>query len=50
MENKILNDCLLTLRMPSNMRSKVETLAIDNECSVSSVVRYAISNLQSDEE
>ena len=30
MENKILNDCLLTLRMPSNMRSKIETLATNN--------------------
>jgi Arc/MetJ-type ribon-helix-helix transcriptional regulator len=44
-----LNDCFVTLRIPSEMRSNLETMAVANECSISSVIRYAVSNLQSDE-
>lgn len=44
-----LNDCFITLRVPSEMRSNLETIAVQNECSISSVVRFAVSNLQSDE-
>lgn len=48
MRSKI-NDCFVTLRIPSEMRSNLETMAVQNECSISSVIRYAVSNLQSDE-
>jgi hypothetical protein len=44
-----LNDCFITLRVPSEMRSNLETIAVQNECSISSVVRYAVSNLATDE-
>jgi len=48
MRSKI-NDCFVTLRIPSEMRSNLETIAVQNECSISSVIRFAVSNLQSDE-
>ncbi len=48
MRNKI-NDCFITLRIPTEMRSNLETLAIENECTLSSVVRYAVSNMVSNE-
>lgn len=44
-----LNDCFITLRVPSEMRSNLETIAVQNECSISSVIRFAVSNLQSNE-
>jgi len=48
MRNKI-NDCFITLRIPNEMRSNLETLAVANECSMSSVIRFAVSNLVTDE-
>lgn len=42
---KTKKDSLFTLRMPSAMRSNLETIATENECSISSVVRYALNNL-----
>lgn len=44
-----LNDELISLRMPIAMKQDLEQIAINNECSISSVVRYAVSNLVKDE-
>lgn len=49
MERIIRNEHTMSLRMPNEMRSNLETLAVENECSISSVIRYAISNLVLDE-
>ena len=45
-----LNDELISLRMPIAMKQDLEQIAINNECSISSVVRYAVSNLVKDEQ
>ena len=45
MENIIRNRHTISLRMPKEMRSNLETIATANGCSISSVIRYAISNL-----
>jgi len=44
-----INDCFITLRIPTDMRSNLENLAVENECSMSSVIRFAVSNLVTDE-
>ena len=49
MEKIVRNEHTISLRMPNEMRSNLETLATNNECSMASVIRYAISNLVSDE-
>ena len=49
MEKIVRNEHIISLRMPNQMRSNLETIAIENECSISSVIRYAISNLVTDE-
>jgi predicted DNA-binding protein len=49
MEKLVRNEHTISLRMPSEMRSNLETLAVENKCSVASVIRFAISNLVSDE-
>jgi predicted DNA-binding protein len=45
METIIRNKHTISLRMPNEMRNNLETLATANDCSISSVIRYAISNL-----
>ena len=47
---KKLNDSFITLRIPSEMRSNLETLAVENECTLSTVVRFAVSNMTVNEE
>lgn len=42
---KHIKDAFLTIRMTSKMRGDIEEIALENECSVSSVVRYALDNL-----
>lgn len=49
MEKIIRNSYTISLRMPKEMRSNLETIAVENECSVSSVIRFAISNLVTNE-
>ena len=49
MEKIVRNEHTIGLRMPNQMRSNLETIATENECSISSVIRYAISNLETDE-
>ena len=49
MEKIVRNERIISLRMPNQMRSNLETIAVENECSISSVIRYAISNLETDE-
>ena len=43
------NDEIITLRIPMQMRTEIEQIAVDNHCSMASVVRYAVSNLMKDE-
>lgn len=43
------NDEIITLRIPMQMRAEIEQIAVDNHCSMASVVRYAVSNLMKDE-
>lgn len=49
MEKIVRNEHIISLRMPNQMRSNLEAIAVENECSISSVIRYAISNLVTDE-
>ncbi len=44
------NDEIITLRIPMQMRTEIEQIAVDNCCSMASVVRYAVSNLVSENE
>lgn len=44
-----LNNCFMTFRLPTKMRSNLEEIAMKNECTVSSVVRYAVKNIAKNE-
>jgi len=49
MTQRTKNDEIITLRIPMKMRTEIEQIAVDNHCSMASVVRYAVSNLMKDE-
>ena len=49
MTQRSKNDELITLRIPMQMKADIEQIATDNYCSMSSVIRYAVSNLVKDE-
>lgn len=50
MENIIKKRSTTSLRLSDQMKIELEEIAISNECSISSVIRYAISNLIEDEQ
>ena len=47
---KKLNPESFTLRMPTSLRIELETIANDNEVSLSELVRYSLSKLVEDEQ
>ena len=47
---KKLNPNTFTFRLPNGLRSKLETIADDNEVSLSELVRYGLNKLVNDEQ
>ena len=46
---KKLNPNTFTFRLPNGLRSKLETIADDNEVSLSELVRYSLKSLTNNE-
>ena len=47
---KKLNPNTFTFRLPNGLRSKLETIADDNEVSLSELVRYSLKSLANNEQ
>jgi predicted HicB family RNase H-like nuclease len=46
---KKINASTFTFRLPNGLRSKLETIADDNEVSLSELVRYSLKSLANNE-
>ena len=46
---KKLNQNTFTFRLPNGLRNKLETIADDNEVSLSELVRYSLKSLTNNE-
>ena len=43
------NSSRISLRLPTQLKTHIENIALVNDCTTSSVIRYALENLQEDE-